>query len=123
MRMIKVSLGANQGHFGMISSRTLLWSLWILGTLSQTFGLLFAQVPRSDSVLLGGVLLLAVIFFTGSVFLGWSSRKSPPRDGDQSQPMRKMAPGVVVISVIAIVQLCLCMYWLVDVVLHAQRRL
>lgn len=122
MLMINVSQAASQADCGIIGSRTLLCSLWILGTLSQTFGFLLAQVPSSDSVLLGSALLLALIFFACSVFLGWNSRKPLPRDEDQSLPVRKRAPGVAVISVIGIVQLCLCVYWLVDLVLHAQGR-
>lgn len=106
----------------MMSPRVLFWVLWIFGTMTQAFGFLFAQVPRSDSRFLGGVLLLACGSLAGSVLLGRGAWKSVPAGGHTPASVRRMTPIEGVATVVAIFQLCICLYWVLDLVIYAMRR-
>ncbi len=106
----------------MMGPRTLFWGLWVLGTISQAFGFLFAQVPRSDSRFLGGVLLVACGLLVGSVILGRAAWKTVSADAPATMQPRVMTPVEGVVAVIAVIQLCICLYWVVDLVVYALRR-
>jgi hypothetical protein len=107
----------------MICPRVLFWSLWILGTISQAFGFLFAQVPESDSRFLAGVLLAACGLLAGSAFLGRAAwRRAAPAEAPAYMQSRMMTPVEGIVTVFAVVQSCICVYWVLDLVAYALRR-
>lgn len=106
----------------MVSPRTLFWGMWVLGTISQAFGFLFAQVPRSDSRFVGGVLLVACGLFAGSVIVGRAAWKAASAEAVATVQPRAMTSVEGIVTVIAFIQLCISLYWVVDLLIYALRR-
>ena len=106
----------------MTSSRVLFWSLWVTGTMSQVFGFLFAQVPKIDGRFLGGILLVASILLESVVLLGRATWKGAFSQAHGSINSRTMTALNGFVMVLAIVQLCICLYWIVDLLIYATRR-
>lgn len=105
----------------MMGTRALFWVLWIFGTITQAFGFLFAQVPRSDSRFLGGILVLACTLLGGSILFRRRAWKLSPIGAQFTQPSR-MTRAEVIITAIAIIQLCICVYWIADLLIYGLRR-
>jgi hypothetical protein len=120
--MMAMSFWAKHEAMAMRSPRVFFWGMWALGTISQSFGILFAQVPGSDSCFLGGVLLVACGLLAGSVILGRTAWKTVPAEAEAIVPPRVMTPVEGIVTVIAAIQLCICLYWMVDLVVYALRR-
>lgn len=105
----------------MTSRRTLMFMLWLLGTLGQVFAFLFAHVPGSDSEFLGTVLLVACGLLMGAVVRGrtaWSLIRGHGRDVAQTDQLMTMN---VVITIAALVQFAFCVYWLIDLLIYEAR--
>jgi hypothetical protein len=82
------------------------------------FSSLRCRTAMADSW--GGVLLIACGMLAGSVILGRVAWKPALAEGSASMQPRGVST-VAMVTVIAVIQLCICLYWVGDLLIYAVR--
>lgn len=99
---------------------TTFWIAWVLGTLALAFAWLFGHVPKASGLILGAADFVALVLLLLVILIGksaWQTVKNTTAGLELELPRTSMK----IITVIACIQVLICLLWIVDLVIYELR--
>lgn len=104
----------------MASRTTAFWIAWVLGTLALAFAWLFGHVPHASGLILGAADFVALVLLLSAVLLGkpaWQTTQKTCVGLELETPRG----GMKFVTVVACIQVLICLLWIADLVLYELR--